>query len=81
MLKIPLILTDLSLGSAGPSRLMVEYRWYFLPLTFLMLGGAFYFTFSFNRKWLLVTAASGQHRHPVIQLHFRLLNKTLLPNI
>ncbi|MEN8134361.1 MAG: hypothetical protein ABFS18_02330 [Thermodesulfobacteriota bacterium] len=44
---------------------MVEYRWYFLPMTFLMLGGAFYFTFFVNRecpgwrKWLLVTATAA----------------------
>jgi hypothetical protein len=41
---------------------MLEYRWYFLPLTFLLLGGAFYLTFSGRQKapawqrWLLAAA-------------------------
>jgi hypothetical protein len=41
---------------------MLEYRWYFLPLTFLLLGGASYLTFSGRQKapawqrWLLAAA-------------------------
>jgi hypothetical protein len=42
----------------------VKYNHYFLPLTFLMLGGAFYFTFFIDRKssiwqkWLLIVVAT-----------------------